>query len=169
MTKENFNSQFAPKIDGLLNSQFVPKIDGLLNSQFVPKIDGLLKNRYSYSNENKLGSVVYKVHYDRPISLEKHYIIEDMIEYDITMKVSTEIQEKVDNNILNTLYELYAEHSDANELVVIDKSEFKKFVELCLPIYYLIKGCEEHYEDVDNVVRQFKDIVTFITDISRRE
>ena len=144
----------------------IMKFDGLLNSQFVPKIDGLLKSRYSYSNENKLGLVVYKAHYDRPISLEKHYIIEDMIEYDMTMKVATELQEKVNNGILNTLYELYAEHSDANELVVIDKSEFKKFVELCLPIYYLIQGCE-HYEDVDDVVRQFKDIV--ITDILRRD
>ena len=68
---------------------------------------------------------------------------------------------------VDATHSLYVEQWDWE--VVIDKSEFKKFVELCLPIYYLIKGCEEHYEDVDDVVRQFKDIVTFITDISRRD
>ena len=62
-------------------------------------------------------------------NLENDYIAK------ITEKILVEKVQKVNEVILKSLYETYLEFTDIDTLLVIDKSEFEKFLLKYLPIY----------------------------------
>ena len=76
-------------------------------------------------------NILHEIKYNRPIDFENASEMTDKISYTFCI----DIQEKIDEEILKKLYQIYKEETNVNEVVIIDKEEFKRFLAKYLPIY----------------------------------
>ena len=72
------------------------------------------------------------------VSLPQNFKLEELsdgvcISESITTQIATAYVERIDEIILQSLYELY--QGKANEVIVISEVEFEKFLKRYLPIY----------------------------------
>ncbi len=71
---------------------------------------------------------------EKPVQFEPIQQDVDNHIYSIQVKVQTEIIDKYDELIFNFLYEEFIK-SDATDLVILDQTEFRRFLMKYLPIY----------------------------------
>ena len=79
-------------------------------------------------------NILHRIKYDKPI-LPIHIQNEiDSLMYSCEYNIATKITNKVDEAILETLYNEYLD-SGYDELIILDKTEFEHFILKYLPIY----------------------------------
>ena len=73
------------------------------------------------------------------IDFKRDKLIDMNLDFDkpiisITRKIATEIREKYNETILDLIYQTYKD-TDVDSVIVLDKSEFERFLLKYLPIY----------------------------------
>ena len=92
------------------------------------KIDKNIVHRIDFSRVNK------------PFDLDNNI---SNFTYRFERHIAKEMVEKYDESILNLLYQAYKD-TECDTLIVLDKSEFKKFILKYLPIYLKeIEQCQD--------------------------
>ena len=79
-------------------------------------------------------SILYRMDFDRYREVDFNKNAGNFIGK-FEQKVLTTYVQEMDEIMFKLLYEEYEQNSDCDTLIVLDKSEFKKFIQKYLPIY----------------------------------
>lgn len=78
-------------------------------------------------------NVLHKIDFNRNKSITMDTYLENTI-FKMTNTIATKYVEQMDNEIFNMLYQAYKD-TKCDTLLILDKSEFKRFILKYLPIY----------------------------------
>lgn len=107
----------------------------------------IILNKYNVDK-----NILHKLIFDRTPNL--NFNINDLTtryEYNI----STEVAETVNAEIYDLMYRVYCE-TNCNELILLDKNEFKKFIDKCLPDYIRLIKAEQMNEKLTAELNETK-------------
>lgn len=80
-------------------------------------------------------NILFSIDIPRETKVEIGDFTEDKIFSSLKYELVIQRAKNVDKFVLESLYEIYKEHSNANELIVIDEEKFIDFIIKYLPIY----------------------------------
>lgn len=80
-------------------------------------------------------NILFSIDIPREPKIEHGDFAEDKISSSLKYELVVERAKNVNKFVLESLYEIYKEHSNVNELIVIDEEKFIDFIFKYLPIY----------------------------------
>ena len=95
-------------------------------------------------------NILHQINFERGTTKLKQISEGDRLEFSFTQNIATQVTEKVDALYYDLLYQVYKD-TDCDKVIVLDKSEFKRFIDLFLPQYIqLIRKENENHDETKN-------------------